>query len=116
MSAPIRRSSRQRASKSVWDPADESARPQRKLELTLQVLRRQVRELATRSGSRWAQMTPKEARKAIAVHMRVPLEDLDRRREEITFLIREYQSTAAGVYGSGKDGGGTRGQAARGAN
>ena len=82
----------------MWDPADESARPQRKLELTLQVLRRQVRELATRSGSRWEHMTPKEARKAIAVHMRVPLEELDRHRKEITFLIKEYQSTAAAPH------------------
>ena len=68
-----RRPKRRRVAKTAYDPFDEDARPQVRIQkLTQDVLKKQVRELAARVGpSQWSRMTLREVWAAIAAHMRL---------------------------------------------
>ena len=84
----MRRSNRRRVSTRVWDPYDESVRPQLRGKLTHEVLRQQVHQLRARMGhSEWCALTLKGAREAIAAHMRLPIDDLKQHQPTIRYLV-----------------------------
>ena len=88
----MRRSNRRRVSTSVWDPYDESVRPQLRGKLTHEVLR----QLRARMGhSEWCALTLKGAREAIAAHMRLPIGDVKQHQPTIRYLIEQLNQTVA---------------------